>query len=117
LPPAPHLVPSTLETSAPEDRRTLGEVLAAGLGLLAPRHDVDEQRLLALVTLHHERAVDRQTEVGDRGAGRRVPKIGIAREVADEENLVERGHGHSLVRVELPAQMRRITLVSRWTSR
>jgi hypothetical protein len=40
-----------------------------------------------------ELAVDRQAELADGGALRRDPELGIARQVADQENFVEIGHG------------------------
>src|ERR671919_75344 len=77
LAPVLRLVLAALEATVDEDCRALGEILGAGLRLLGPRDDVDEEGLLPLVALHHECAVDRQTEVGNRPTGRRVTEVGV----------------------------------------
>ena len=45
-----------------------------------------------------ELAVDREAELADGRALRRDPQLGIAREVADEEDFVEVGHGRGATR-------------------
>jgi hypothetical protein len=69
------------------------QVLAAGLGLGAEDHDVNEAGVLApLAILAFDAGVDRQPQGGDRGAGGAVAHLGVAGQMADEQNHVDSGH-------------------------
>src|SRR5262249_26726507 len=82
-----------LEPSLDHDRAALVQELATALGLFAPDDDGHETRVLALLPgLRREVIIDRQPQVRDRGAARRVSKLGGARQVSDEEYLVEARH-------------------------
>src|SRR6185437_2474733 len=72
-----------LEPSVDRDRASLREVLRAVLALLAPDRDVKVVRLLGPLTGGTVLAprVDGDPEAADRGAGRRVPELGVARQV------------------------------------
>src|SRR5262249_20179584 len=71
----------------------LVQVLAAALSLLPPHHHGEEAGLLALLAaLGRVVPVDREPQVGHRGAAGRVAKLGGTGQVAHQENLVEVGH-------------------------
>ena len=81
---------------APVDRHrpALGQVLRAVLALLAPDGDREVVRLVdPLAALVLAPRVDGDTQRADRHAGRRVPELRVAGEVADENHAVDAG-GH-----------------------
>src|SRR6185369_5534257 len=71
-----------LEASVDGDRTALREVLGAVLALLAPHRDVEVVRLVRpLPRLVLATRVDREPQGADGCPGRRVPELGIPREV------------------------------------
>src|SRR5215467_1412958 len=76
-----------------EDGAALVEILTARLGLLAPHHHGEEARLVAFFpALRGVVPVHRQSQIGDRGAARRIPKLRRAGQIPDEEDLVQARH-------------------------
>src|SRR4026207_2531694 len=77
-----------VEASVDRDRAALGEVLRAALALVPPDGDVEVVRLLAplaglavlLPRVHGE------AQLADRGAARRVPQLGVLRQVSDQDD-------------------------------
>ena len=75
------------------DRAALGEVLRAALGLVAQDGDAEVVRLVGpLAGLVLAAAVHGDAQAADGGAARRVPQLGVARQVADEDDAVDVGH-------------------------
>src|SRR4051794_21454374 len=72
------------------NRSALREVLRAALGLIAEDGDAEVVRLVdPLAGLVPAAAVHRDAQAADRCAARRVPELGIARQVADEDDPVD----------------------------
>src|SRR5207237_7528421 len=93
-----------VEAAVDREGAALGEVLRAALPLVAPDRDVEVVRLVAplargLVLLAR---VHGDAELADGGAARRVPQLGILREISDEDDSVDVRHGvpFSLAHVE-----------------
>src|SRR6185436_7658786 len=82
-----------LQSAFHEDLAALVEVLAARLGLLAPHHHREEADFFPLLpALRRIVPVDRQPQVRDRGAARRVTELRGTREIADQEHFVQACH-------------------------
>src|SRR5262249_17192764 len=81
---------SPLQAPVDGDRTTLREVLRAVLTLVAPDGDVEVVRLLrplaGLVVL--AAGVDGEAQTADRHAARRVPQLGVAGQVPDQDDAV-----------------------------
>ena len=76
------------------ERAALGHVLGDRLALFTPGLDIHENHFLAaLARLHLELPVDRQRKLANRRALGRHAQLGVAREIAHQEDFVERGHG------------------------
>src|SRR5207244_2695256 len=72
----------------------LGEVLRATLALVAPDRHVEVVGLVSPVALRILLAgVDGTPELADGRAARGVPQLGVLREVADEHDAIDVGHG------------------------
>src|SRR5579862_8061478 len=84
-----------LEPSVDRDRPALGEVLRTALALVAPDRDVEVVRLLGPLAGRAVLAprVDGDAEAADCRAARRVPQLGVPRQVPDEHDAVDVGHG------------------------
>src|SRR2546421_179959 len=83
-----------VEAAVDPHRPALGEELRAALALVAPDRDVEVVRLVAplarrLVLLAR---VHGDAELADRRAARRVPQLGIACEISDENDSVDVRH-------------------------
>src|SRR5581483_34609 len=83
-----------LEPAVDRDRAALREVLRAVLALVPPDRDVEVVRLLGPLAGRAVLAarVDGEAEAADRRAARRVPQLGVAREVADEHDAIDVCH-------------------------
>src|SRR5206468_12904357 len=82
-----------LQAPLNHDRTAFVEVLAAAFGLLAPYHDGEEARLLALLAaLRGVVAVHREPQVRDGSAARRVTELGGARQIPHQKHLVQTRH-------------------------
>src|SRR5215813_2019372 len=82
-----------LEPPFHHDRAALVEILPAAFGLLSPHHHGEEAHLVALLAaLCRVVPVDRQPEVRDRGAARRIPELRRARQIPHQEHLVQARH-------------------------
>ena len=82
-----------VESALDVDRATFGEVLLDGFRLAAPEGDVDKGGFLLLAFLViRPCAVDREAELGDRGAAWGVAEFGITGEVPDEHDFIEVCH-------------------------
>src|SRR5262249_16835549 len=83
-----------LEAPVDRDRAALREVLGAVLALVAPDGDVEVVRLLGPFTGGAVLAarIDGQPEAADGGPAWRVPELGVARQVSDEDDAVDVGH-------------------------
>src|SRR5205085_1682850 len=83
-----------VQPAVDRDGAALGEELRAALALVAPDRDVEVVRLVAplaggLVLLAR---VHRDPQLADRHPARRVPKLGIAGQVADQDDSVDVCH-------------------------
>src|SRR3989442_1497719 len=82
-----------LQASLHEDLTAFVEILAARFGLLAPDHDGEEARLLALLSaLGAVVAIHGHPEIGDGRAAGCVSEFRGAGQVADQQDLVEARH-------------------------
>ena len=95
-----------VEPAVDRDGAALGEVLRAALGLVAEDGDAEVVRLvgpLPGVAVLAAR-VDGDPQAADGRAARRVPELWVARQVADEHDAIDVGHGlRSFCRGELEA--------------
>src|SRR5581483_4286943 len=79
-----------IEATVDRDGPALREVLRARLGLVAEDGDAEVVRLVdPLARLVAPPAVHGDAEAADRRAARRVPELGIARQVADQDDAVD----------------------------
>ena len=93
-PAAPKPAAPAAQENLDEERTALGAILGDVLAGFAPGFDVDVGHLFAVgAGFVAELAVHGQAELADGGALRRDPEFGIARQVADEHDFVEIGHG------------------------
>src|SRR6266850_8186423 len=119
-----------LQPALHEDLAALVEILAAGLGLLAPHHHREEAHFLTLLpALGRVVPVDGQSQIRHRGAARRVAKLGGTRQVADQEHLVQARHqltssrtsgvfaGRAFLRIGTRVERKRSTLSLRRSCR
>src|SRR6266446_849414 len=84
---------ANLQSSLDEDFAALVQVLATAFRLLAPDDHREKARLLTPLTrLGRVVAVHGQTQIRHRGATRRVAQLRGARQVADQQDLVEARH-------------------------
>src|SRR5215208_5546949 len=83
-----------LEPAVDTDGAALREVLRAVLALRAPDGDVEVIRLLRPLARRRVLAarVHREPEAADGHSARRMAELGVAREVADEDDAVDVGH-------------------------
>src|SRR5512143_1231150 len=85
-----------LQVPVHEHRASLGQVLRAALGLLAPDHDGDVAHLVSpLPALRGVGAVHRQIEVAYGSPAGGIPKLGVSRQVPHQDNLIEAGHAQA----------------------
>src|SRR5438105_8116699 len=78
------------EPAVDRDRAALAQVLGAALGLVAEDRDPEEVRLVdPLPRLVPPPSVDGDAEVADGGAARRVPQLGVPRQVPDQYDAVD----------------------------
>ena len=88
-----------LEPSVHGHRPALREVLRAPLPLVAPHGDVEVVGLVRPLTgLVLAPRVDRESQVADGRAGRRVAQLGILGQVADEHDAIDGDHSLLLLR-------------------
>src|SRR5581483_1334369 len=89
-----------LEPAVDRDRASLRKVLSAVLALVTPHRDIEVVRLLGPLTGGTVLAprVHRKPEAAHGSSARRVPKLGVARQVADEHDAVDVRHVFSLLR-------------------
>ena len=80
-----------VEAAVDPDRAALGEVLRAALGLVAPDGDVEVVRLVGPLAGHCVLAarVHGDAELAHGGPARGVAQLGVARQVADEDDAVD----------------------------
>src|SRR6266536_104273 len=83
-----------LEPAVDADGAPLREVLRAVLALVSPDGDVEVVGLFRPLARGAVLAarVDREPQAAYRHAARRVPELGVAREVADQDDAVDVGH-------------------------
>src|SRR5262245_252464 len=82
-----------LQAALDHDGPALVEVLTARFGLFTPHHHGEEAGVVTLLaTLGREAAVDGDAHVGYGGSAGRVPELGRADEVSDQEDLVQARH-------------------------
>jgi hypothetical protein len=82
------LVLALLESAGDDDAMALVEARRGVLAEVAPGDHVEERGLLLPFTVLLVAPVDRQTEAGDTAAALGVAELGIARQVADERDVV-----------------------------
>ena len=77
--------------------RPFFEIFAGHFRSAAPERDVDEGDFFTLSPRCRAvyMPIDRDSEIGDRAALRRVTHLGVAREVSEQENFIETGHAAS----------------------
>ena len=95
---APSCASHSRQSSRPSiaDGAALREVLRAALGLVAEDGDAEVVGLVdPLARLVLAPAVHGDAEAADGRAARRVPQLGVARQVADEHDAVDVRHGSS----------------------
>ena len=76
------------------DRPALFRVFARDFREASPEFDIDENRFLALLAIvERVVAIDREPDICDRAPFRGELDLGIAGDVADQDNFVDVGHG------------------------
>src|SRR5438552_3802817 len=81
-----------VEAPVDRDRAALRQVLRAALGLIAEDRDAEVVRLVGpLAALVAAPAVDGDAQAADRGAGRRLADLRVARQVPDEHDAIDVG--------------------------
>src|SRR5262249_4883864 len=91
-----------VEASVDADRAPLREELRTALALVPPDRHVEVVGLVAPVALRVLLPrVHGDPQLADRRAARRVPKLGVARQVAHEDDAVDVGHLFLLLRTDV----------------
>src|SRR5215210_7033973 len=84
-----------VESAVDADRAALRQVLRTALALVPPDGDVEVVRLVAPLARRPVllARIDGDAELADGGPARRVPELGVPRQVPDEDDAVDIGHG------------------------
>src|ERR1044071_968667 len=82
-----------LEPAFDENRAAFLEIFARHLGSATPKGHVDKGDFFTLLAvIERVLAIDRNPEISDRAAFRRVAHFRVAGQVAEEENFIVAGH-------------------------
>src|SRR5262245_30665011 len=87
-----------LEPSLDQHAGAFAEVFVGNFGSSPPERHIDERRFVDPLIVLLDPVVDRQPDIGDRSAAGDIAQLGVARQVAHQDDPIVTGHGRLLVR-------------------